>query len=59
MVMSLVELFLLSGCCVSRLAAGNKARGGSDSSLPAFSMHPNKRSILETVMDADVKALIY
>lgn len=56
--MLLIELFSpLSGCCVSFLAARKNDCGGSDSSLPAFSMHPDKRSILETVMDADVKAL--
>lgn len=58
--MSLIELFSpLCGCCVSFLATRKKDCGGSDSSLPAFSVHPDKRSILESVMDADVKALVY
>lgn len=56
---SLIERFSpLSSCCVSLLAAKKKDRGGSDSSLPAFNVHPDKRSILESVLDADVKALV-
>lgn len=57
---SLIERFsALSGCCVSVLAVRKKDGGGSESSLPAFSVHPDKRPILESVMDADVKALVY
>lgn len=55
----LIEWFPpLSSCCVSYLAMGKKDCGDFDSSLPALSTHHDKWSILESVMDTDVEALV-
>lgn len=49
----------LSSCCVSLLAVGKKVCGDFDSFLPALSMHHDKWSISESIMDTDVEALGY
>lgn len=48
----------LSSCCLSSLVVRKTDHGDFDSLLPALSVHHDKWSILESIMDTDVGALI-